>query len=115
MPRVLDSGRVKNVAAARQVSADTGQRLFAGWRCHAYCLMSYHYHLLVRTPDADLSVGMWRLNQRHALRINRRHSFVGYVFEGRFFAELIENDRYFVAVARYVRPEPRAGNYLPVC
>jgi len=77
-----------------------------GWRCHAYCLMSNHYHLLVRTPDPDLSVGMWRLNQRHALRINRRHSFVGHVFEGRFFAELIENDRYFVAVARYIDQNP---------
>ena len=55
------------------------QRL--GWRCHAYCLMTNHYHLLVRTPEPDLSVGMWILNQRHALRINRRHGFEGHVFE----------------------------------
>lgn len=77
-----------------------------GWRCHAYCLMANHYHLLVRTPETDLSVGMWRLNQRHALRINRRHSFVGHVFEGRFFAELIADDPYFVTVARYIDQNP---------
>ena len=77
-----------------------------GWRCHGYCLMTNHYHLLIRTPEPDLSLGMWRLNQRHALRINRRHGFVGHVFESRFFAELIEDDPYFVAVARYIDQNP---------
>ena len=33
-----------------------------GWKCHAYCLMPNHYHLLVETPDEDLSIGMHRLN-----------------------------------------------------
>ena len=77
-----------------------------GWRCHAYCLMTNHYHLLVRTQEPDLSVGMWILNQRHALRINRRHGFVGHVFEGRFFAEPIDDDSHFVALARYIDQNP---------
>jgi REP element-mobilizing transposase RayT len=81
-----------------------------GWRCHAYCLMTNHYHLLVRTQEPDLSVGMWILNQCHALRINRRHGFVGHVFEGRFFAELIDDESHFVALARYIDQNPvRAG------
>ena len=33
-----------------------------GWICHAYCLMSNHYHLLVETPAPDLSKGMQLLN-----------------------------------------------------
>jgi putative transposase len=50
------------------------------------------------------------LNQRHALRINRRHGFVGHVFEGRFFAELIDDESHFVALARYIDQNPvRAG------
>ena len=81
-----------------------------GWRCHAYCLMTNHYHVLVSTPEPDLSVGMWKLNQRHALRVNRRHGFAGHVFEGRFFAELVDDDSYMVAVARYIDQNPvRAG------
>jgi putative transposase len=81
-----------------------------GWRCNGYCLMTNHYHLLVRTQEPDLSVGMWVLNQRHALRINRRHGFVGHVFEGRFFAELIDDESHFVALARYIDQNPvRAG------
>jgi REP element-mobilizing transposase RayT len=80
------------------------------WRCHAYCLMTNHYHLLVRTPEPDLSAGMQKLNLRQALRINRRHGFAGHVFEGRFFAELVEDDAHFVALSRYIDQNPvRAG------
>ena len=32
------------------------------WICHAYCLMSNHYHLLIETPDSNLSKGMRQLN-----------------------------------------------------
>ena len=32
------------------------------WRCHAYCLMDNHYHLLIETPEANLSLGMRQLN-----------------------------------------------------
>ena len=32
------------------------------WICHAYCLMANHYHLLVETPKANLSIGMRQLN-----------------------------------------------------
>jgi putative transposase len=81
-----------------------------GWRCHAYCLMTNHYHLLLKTREPDLSAGMQRLNMRHALRINRRHGFVGHVFESRFFAELIDDESHFVALARYIDQNPvRAG------
>src|ERR671910_2791199 len=33
-----------------------------GWKCHGYCLMPNHYHLVLQTPNADLSAGMQRLN-----------------------------------------------------
>jgi len=80
------------------------------WRCHAYCLMTNHYHLLIETPEPDLSVGMWKLNQRHALRINRRHGFEGHLFQGRFFGELVETDSHFIGLARYIDQNPvRAG------
>jgi len=32
------------------------------WLCHSYCLMENHYHLLIETPDGNLSKGMRELN-----------------------------------------------------
>lgn len=46
-----------------------------GWLCHAYCLMSNHYHLLIETPEANLSSGMGQLNQVYAQRFNRAHRY----------------------------------------
>ena len=43
-----------------EILADTTARFV--WICHAYCLMSNHYHLLLETPDANLSRGMRHLN-----------------------------------------------------
>ena len=42
------------------------------WRCHTYCLMTNHYHLLVQTSDADISRGMHRLNGVYAKWFNWR-------------------------------------------
>ncbi|MCR4347470.1 MAG: transposase, partial [Sulfuricaulis sp.] len=41
------------------------------WLCHAYCLMDNHYHLLIETPDANLSVGMRQLNGTYTQTFNR--------------------------------------------
>lgn len=44
-----------------------------GWICHAYCLMTNHYHLLVETPSANLSRGMRHLNGVYTQSFNRKH------------------------------------------
>ena len=51
------------------------------WLCHAYCLMTNHFHLLLETPEANLSRGMRRLNGAYSQHFNRRHmpaSLVGF-------------------------------------
>ncbi len=55
-----------------------------GWVCHAYCLMSNHYHLLLETPKGNLSMGMRQLNGVYTQRFNRRHRRVGHLFQGRY-------------------------------
>jgi REP element-mobilizing transposase RayT len=81
-----------------------------GWRCHAYCLMTNHYHLLVETPRANLSAGMRHVNGLYTQRFNRRHERVGHVFQGRFHAVLVERETHFLELARYVVLNPvRAG------
>ncbi len=51
------------------------------WICHAYCLMDNHYHLLVETPEGNLSPGMRQLNGTYTQRYNKRHEHVGHVFQ----------------------------------
>ena len=52
------------------------------WVVHSYCLMSNHYHLLIETPDGNLSKGMRQLNGVYTQRFNRKHGRVGHLFQG---------------------------------
>jgi REP element-mobilizing transposase RayT len=52
------------------------------WVCRAYCLMNNHYHLLVETPEGNLSKGMRQLNGVYTQAFNRRHTRVGQLFQG---------------------------------
>ncbi len=81
-----------------------------GWLCHGYCLMDNHYHLLIETPEANLSRGMRQLNGVYTQRLNRAHGRVGHVFQGRYKALLVERDAYLLELARYLVLNPvRAG------
>ena len=72
-------------------AADTYQ-----WQVFAYCLMGNHYHLLVRTPDANLSRGMRHLNGVFTQATNRRHERVGHVFQGRYKSILVDGQAYLL-------------------
>ena len=80
------------------------------WTCYAWCLMDNHYHLLIQTPDGNLSKGMRQLNGVYTQASNRRHRRVGHLFQGRFKAILVDSDAYLLELARYVVLNPvRAG------
>jgi len=80
------------------------------WLCHAYCLMDNHYHLLIDTPDGNLSIGMRQLNGIYTQRFNKRYSRVGHLFQGRFKAVLVQKDSHLLEACRYVVLNPvRAG------
>ena len=97
------------------------------WVCHAWCQMNNHYHLLIETPDANLSRGMRQLNGVYTQYVNRTHDRVGHVFQGRFKAILVDKDNYLLELARYVVLNPlrakmvrrieqwRWSSYLATC
>lgn len=91
-------------ASFLEVYAQVSQRFH--WRCHAYCLMSNHYHFVLETPDANLSQGMRHLNGVYTQRFNRRHGRPGHVLQGRFKAILMERESYLLEVCRYVVLNP---------
>ncbi len=76
------------------------------WLCHAYCLMDNHYHLVIETPDGNLSKGMHQLNGIYTQSFNRRHHRVGHLFQGRFKGILVQKDSHFLEVCRYVVLNP---------
>lgn len=76
------------------------------WVCHAYCLMSNHYHLLIETPEGNLSKGMRQLNGVYTQRFNVAHDRVGHVFQGRYKAILVDKESYLLEVARYIVLNP---------
>jgi len=76
------------------------------WFCHAHCLMDNHYHLVIETPDGNLSKGMRQLNGVYTQAFNRRHRRVGHLFQGRFKGILVQKDSHFLEVCRYVVLNP---------
>ena len=77
-----------------------------GWLCHAYCLMDNHYHLIIETSKANLSLGMRQLNGVYTQSYNRHHRKIGHLFQGRFKAILVEKEPHLLELCRYVVLNP---------
>jgi putative transposase len=76
----------------------------------AYILMGNHYHLLLKTPLANLSKSMQWLGLTYTRRFNLRHLRCGHLFQGRFKSILVQNEAYLMRVSCYIHRNPlRAG------
>jgi REP element-mobilizing transposase RayT len=85
---------------------------------HSYCLMDNHYHLLIETPESNLSSAVQWLNVSYAVYFNRKWQRRGHLFGGRFKAILIDADEYLKQLSRYIHLNPvrakvtkRPGDY----
>jgi len=87
-----------------EVSAETVDRY--NWVCHAYCLITNHYHLVIETVEGNLSQGMRHLNGVYTQASNRRHRRNRHLFQGRFKGILVDKDTYFQELSRYVVLNP---------
>ena len=72
----------------------------------AYCLMSNHYHVCVRTPEGNLTRVMQHLDGLYTQRFNRHHRRDGALFRGRYKAIVVDKDNYLAQVVRYIHLNP---------
>jgi REP element-mobilizing transposase RayT len=73
---------------------------------HAYCLMSNHYHLLLETPEGNLSQVMRHINGAYTTYFNIKRKRAGHLFQGRYKALLVEADEYSIELCRYIHLNP---------
>ena len=83
-----------------------------GFQIYGYCLMPNHYHLVIRTTEANLSEGMQQLNATYCQHHNHRHKLTGHVLQGRFHAVLIEGDKQLLATTRYISLNPQRAKLV---
>lgn len=76
------------------------------WECHAWCLMTTHYHLLIGATRERLSLGLRWLNGVYAQRFNRRHRRKGHLFGDRFWASVVEGEHHLPAARSYILLNP---------
>jgi len=73
---------------------------------HAYCLMSNHFHLLLETPEGNLSQIMRHINGAYTTYFNVKRKRAGHLFQGRYKAILVEADDYLTELSRYIHLNP---------
>jgi putative transposase len=73
---------------------------------HAYCLMNNHYHLLLETPEGNLSQIMRHINGAYTTYFNVKRTRHGHLFQGRYKAILVDADAYATELSRYIHLNP---------
>lgn len=73
---------------------------------HAYCLMPNHIHLLLETDDKPPGAIIKFIHTRYAIYFNKRYELTGHVFQGRFHANLVKTDEYFLIASKYIHLNP---------
>jgi DNA-directed RNA polymerase specialized sigma24 family protein len=76
------------------------------WVCHSYCLMPNHHHLMIETPEPNLSRGMRQLNGVYAQTFNKLHGRTGHLFGGRFKSILVEREPHLLNLCGYIARNP---------
>lgn len=73
---------------------------------HSLCLMTNHFHMEIETKDKELGKIIQCMLHPHSMNFNKKYHYTGHLFEGRYTARLIEDERYFLEVSRYIHLNP---------
>lgn len=71
-----------------------------------YCFMTNHVHFLIKTNDKPVSVFMGSLISKYTLYFNKKYNYIGRLFQGRFFSEVINGDKHLLETSRYIDLNP---------
>jgi putative transposase len=82
------------------------------WRCLSYCLMPNHVHLLIELTTGNLAAGMHWLHGPYAQTFNARHGGSGHVFQGRYGAVPVTDDRQLATTVGYIAVNPAAAGLV---
>jgi REP element-mobilizing transposase RayT len=77
-----------------------------GFLLYAYCLMGNHVHLLLQEADAKLPVIIQKITLSYSHWFNSRYERSGYLFQGRYKSKPVNDNRYLLAVLRYIHNNP---------
>ena len=83
-----------------------------GWTILAWCLMGNHFHLVLKTRNVELWRSMARLQGTVSRHYNRRHEYLGRLWQSRYRARVIDSDSYFRQVIAYVHLNPVAAGVV---
>lgn len=82
---------------------------------HAWCLMSNHYHLVVKSEPAPLAAFMRKLNSVYASYYNQKYGHIGHLFQGKYKSQPIESESHLLSAIRYVHRNPLAAGLSETC
>jgi putative transposase len=102
-----DADRGRLIEGLEQTVSRCGRELAC------YVVMGNHLHLLVRTPRPNLGVGMQSFLSGYAIWAGRRWRRQGHLFQGRYRAEMIEDESYYWTVSRYIHLNPVRAGLVP--
>lgn len=85
------------------------------FKIHSFVLMANHYHLIVSTPDLNLSEGMAYFQRECSRELNRQGNRMNRTFAGRYFKSHLANEHYFSSCYKYVYQNPIRKGIVDRC
>lgn len=83
-----------------------------GLAIHAFVLMGNHFHLLCHTPKSNIDECMHLFMRSTAIQIYSKVKNVNQLWEGRYRWSLIDSQRHYYQVYRYVYQNPLRANIV---